>query len=146
HGDLAAARKAYAEWSKLVPDDPRPRLVVLELAIQQGDEPAVHAAVDELKSVGGGDDLAYRLARAKELLFERDAAAPPPGSRDASLEEAARLVDSVVSDAPLLPAAQLVHAQVLERQGKFNDAIAAYERVWERGHEAALPRLVDLLT
>jgi tetratricopeptide (TPR) repeat protein len=145
-GDTAAARRAFAEWSRLLPDDPRPRLVLVELAIDEGDEKTIHTLVDELLLVGGPTDVAFRLARAKELLHERNAANPPPGSRDVLLEEAGKLVDGVISDAPELPAAQMMRAEILERQGRFDEAIAAYQRSWERGTEAALPKIVELLS
>ena len=145
-GNLEAARTAYAEWGRLLPNDPRPRLVLLDLAFEQKDEKEVRARVEEIGSICGGQDVAYRLARAKELLAERDAANPPEGSRDAALEEAGQLVESVLSDAPELPAAQMLRAQVLERSGKIDEAINAYQISWEHGVEPALPRLIDLLT
>lgn len=145
-GDAAAARRAFEEWARLVPGDPRPRLVLLDLALDQRDEPAARARVAEVLKLCGEADVAYRLARAKLLIFERDAAHPPEGSRDASLEEAGQLVEAVLSDAPELPAAQLLRAQVLERQGRIDEAINANQKSWEHGIEAALPRLVELLT
>ncbi len=145
-GDADAARRAYTEWARLVPDDPRPRLVLFDLAFEQADEPAIHALVDEIRKVSGVKELTYRLARAKELLWERDASHPPEGSRDTSLEEAANLVEGVLSDASELPAARLLKAQVLERQGRIDESIAAYQVCWDRGIEAALPGLIELLT
>jgi tetratricopeptide (TPR) repeat protein len=146
HGNSDAARQAYTEWAQLQPEDSRPRLVLLELALNEENETAVRALVEDLRRIGGTDDVAYRLGRAKQLLWERDAARPPEGSRDRSLEEAGKLVDGVLSDAPELPAAQMMHAQVLERQGRTAEAIASYERSWERGVEAALPKLIELLS
>ena len=46
----------------------------------------------------------------------------------------------------MLPAAQMAQAQILERQGNLDEAVASYERAWENGIEAALPRIVELLT
>lgn len=145
-GDAGAARRAFAEWSRLLPDDPRPRLVLVELAIEDGDEKTIHSLVQELFRVGGPTDVTFRLAYAKELLHERNAANPPQGARDVLLEEAGQLVDAVLSDAPELPAALMMRAEVLERQGRVDEAIAAYERAWERGNEAALPKIVELLS
>ncbi|MFO0910979.1 MAG: tetratricopeptide repeat protein [Isosphaeraceae bacterium] len=144
-GDAQAARLAYSAWSALVPEDPRPRLLLVELALNQNDEAGARKALDELGAACETSDIAYRLARAKVLLAERDAANPAPGSRDVLLEEAARLVTGVLDDAPLIPSAQFLKAQILERQGKIDDAVAAYERQWERGLDTALPRIIELL-
>jgi tetratricopeptide (TPR) repeat protein len=161
-GDPDAARRAYTEWAKLVPDDPRPRLVLLELALEQGDLTAAHGRVEELRVLGdstaslargenarlmsGNSDLAYRLGRIKELIAEHDDPEPSERTSDHPLQEARTLVDAVLLDAPALPAAQMAQAQVLERQGNLDEAVASYERAWENGIEAALPRIVELLT
>jgi len=144
-GDSDGARLAYADWSRLLPDDPRPRLVLLDLALDQNDESAIRSAVGELKELGGVSDLAYRLGRAKEALWERDVPGATPAARDAALAEASALVNGVLFEAPELPAAQMVRAQVLERQDKLDEATAAYERCWQRGTEAALPKVIELM-
>ncbi|MEJ7637138.1 MAG: hypothetical protein WKF75_03890, partial [Singulisphaera sp.] len=46
---------------------------------------------------------------------------------------------------PRTSVAHLLRGRILERRGRIDDAIAAYRRAWDRGIEAALPRLVDLL-
>ena len=144
-GDVDSARAAYTEWARLLPDDPRPRLVLLELALDQRDDATVRARVEELRTLGGQGDISYRLGRAMQVLSEREAAGPAEGSRDVSLEEAALLVDGVLREAPVLPAAQFLHARVLEAQGRADEAVAVYERCWERGAGAALPRIINLL-
>ena len=107
-GDPDAARRAFTEWAKLVPDDPRPQLVLLELALEQGDLTVAHGRVEELRrlgdsnasmargetavALGGAADVAYRLGRIKELIAENDDASPsehhtsdnpPPGGQEA---------------------------------------------------------------
>ena len=150
-GDLAATREAVEEWGRLVPEDPRPRLAILDLLLKQGNESAARTTVEELRTLAandggdGSDDVAYRLGRARVLLHERDAANPPPGSRDVSLEEAAGLVDSVLSDSPTLGTARMLRAQIYQRQNRPDEAIFLYQAIWDGGVEAALPPLVDLL-
>ncbi|MBY0396488.1 MAG: tetratricopeptide repeat protein, partial [Thermoleophilia bacterium] len=161
--DMHAARQAYAEWSRLQPEDPRPRLVLLELALTEGNETAIKSLVQELRLAAidlrervkpnspaavaqANQDIAYRLASAREQLWERDKAKPPEGSRDEQLELAGRLVDGVLEEAPTLPAASMLKGQVLERQGRIDEAVVYYEQAWSRGVGAALPRLVELLT
>ncbi|MGE3822292.1 MAG: tetratricopeptide repeat protein, partial [Isosphaeraceae bacterium] len=157
-GDDEAARQAYAEWARLQPEDPRPRLVLLELALTEGNETAIKTLVQELRlsaidprergtpnspvaAAQANRDLAYRLAHAKELIWERDKAKPPEGSRDEQLEEAGRLVESVLEEAPTLPAASMMKAQVLERQGKLAEAVVFYEQAYGKGVGSAVPRL-----
>lgn len=145
-GEVATARAAFEQWARLLPDDPRPRLALLELAQSTGDEAAVRAAVESVRDLGGVDDVAYRLCRAQELLWSGTATNQPISRRDPRLEEAARLLEDVLVDAPEVPAAHLIRGQVLERLDRVDDAIVAYRRAWDRGAAAALPRLVELLT
>ena len=51
-GNDAEARRAYAEWARLLPEDPRPRLVLLELALKQTDKTAVRNRVDPERRFG----------------------------------------------------------------------------------------------
>jgi tetratricopeptide (TPR) repeat protein len=144
-GRPAEARRAYQEWSRLAPDDPRPRLVMMEMAIDQNDEATVRSTVEALRESGGKDDLAYKLAYAKALLWERDQANPSPKSHDKSLQDAKSLIESVISEAPEMPAAQLMKGQIYEHEELPDFAIDCYQRAYERGNDAALPRLVELL-
>ena len=148
-GDLTSARIAYGEWAKLLPDDPRPRLALLELAQTSGDEATVRSTVDAIRDLagsGGSEDVAYRLCRAQELLWAKTAAGRTKSHRDPGLEEASRLLDRILTDAPELPAAHLLRGQVFERRDQFDEAIISYRKAWDRGASAALPRLVELLT
>ena len=146
----------------MLPDDPRPLLVLLELALEEGDLTNANIRVEDLERLGdetssrgrpqdapilGGEaDLAFRLGRAKVLIAEYDASNPSEGLQQDQLQEANALINAVLVDAPGLPSAQMVLAQILERRGNIDEAVAAYERAWENGIEGALPRIIDLLS
>lgn len=157
-GKVEEARTAFTYWSGLVPADPRPHLALLELAIDQRDETAARAQVAELRKMSTPPDqaenpsyepvdTAYRLARAMLLVHENDKVTPIV--RDsAEVRQAQRLVELVLDEAPELPAARMLRAQVLHRTSKdrWSEAVAAYEEAWARGVESALPPLYQLLS
>ncbi len=66
-------------------------------------------------------------------------------SKALKIAKAAKLVDAIVYEAPQLPASLMLRAGVLELQGDLDNAIAVYMKVWERGNEIALPRIISLL-
>ena len=179
-GDLAAARADYERWTEINANDPRPLLVLLELELNDGNEPKIRENVEKLlklaresirltgeaRELAAKTDLTYMIARAKELLWQadnpnlveifgseagrvklEDAAKSKrlEAERSKKIAEAAKLSDSIVFEAPELPASQMLRARVLEKQDKLDDAIASYMKVWERGNEAALPRIIKLL-
>ena len=145
-GDLKGARASFTEWSKLLPEDPRPRLALVELAQASGDESAIRSTVEALRELGGPEDIAWRLSRAQELLWSQNHVSRPGFPRsDARLVEAVRLLEAVLIDAPEVPAAHLLRAQAMERLNKADEAIISYRRALDRGISKALPRLIELL-
>lgn len=126
-------------------------------------DPRLEPAVAE---IAARHDLTYMIAHAKEMLWEADnldledvrgSAADRLASgeanpetrladaRERKVEDARKIVDNITSDAPELPVGQMLRAQILERQGHLDEAVSAYLRVWERGTQAALPRMINLL-
>jgi tetratricopeptide (TPR) repeat protein len=144
-GDMAGARQAYNRASDIEPEDPQPRLELLELALGAGDDDAIHEIVEALYRRGGENDLGFQLAKAAELVRKAASRDATADVRNDSLTQASLLVDAVLADAPGLPGALLLRANILERRNRLDDAIAAYRRTWEHGFEPALPRLVSLL-
>ncbi len=144
-GDYRSAQAAFAEWARLLPDDPRPRLALLDLAQTVGDESAVRSIIETLRALGGPEDIAWRLCRAQELLWTQAPAGQPAHRREARLLEANRILESVLADAPEIPSAHLIKGEVLKRLNKLDEAAACYRRAWDRGASAALPRLIELL-
>ncbi|WP_435011794.1 tetratricopeptide repeat protein (plasmid) [Tundrisphaera lichenicola] len=145
-GDLAGARSAFTEWGRLLPEDPRPRLALLDLAEAVGDEATLRATVEALRSIDGPEDIAWRLSRAQQLLWERTSNALDAPTSDPGLDEANRLVEEVLKDAPEMPAAHLLRGRVMEQLNNPVQARIAYEKALQGGAQAALPRLVELLT
>ena len=73
--DPLAARKAYAEWAKLAPQDAQPLLLMLELALLKSDEADIRTTVAAIKKIGG---LAEQLANVFLLMKRPD----QPGRRN----------------------------------------------------------------
>ena len=144
-GDYRSAQASFTEWARLLPDDPRPRLALLDLAQSVGDESAVRSIIETLQALGGPEDIAWRLCRAQELLWTLNSSGQPTHHRDSRLLEASRIVESVLVDAPEVPAAHLLKGDVLKRLNKLDEAIASYRRAWDRGASVALPKLVEML-
>jgi tetratricopeptide (TPR) repeat protein len=141
--DPAAARRAYAEYARLRPDDAEPRLLLLDLAIGSGDESAIAEAVESLKGLGGPDSPHWRLARVQELLRERRRQSPDP----ARLDEAARLIGEARAADPRSAVVAQLEARLAERRGRTAEAVAAYERALGlNGGQTALAPLVALLS
>lgn len=141
--DLVEARKAYEAWAKLLPDDPIPRLHLLELAMAGGDEDAIHAEIEALKSGGDAANLYYRIATVTELLSVREGTTE--ARKTARLGRARELIETIRADAPEQRYAYMLEGQYWERLGQPDKAIDAYERSLEHeGGPTALQRLVVL--
>jgi tetratricopeptide (TPR) repeat protein len=140
--DYQAARRAYEEWARLQPDAADPRVVLLNLADQMKDVPAMEAQAEALARIVGPDSVLAKAARADVLL------ARPPGGDDgkARLDEIERLVREIKEAAPRLPAGPVLEAKLMARLGRVDGEIAAYRAALElRGGQAALRPLVELL-
>jgi len=147
--DFAAARRAFDEWARLVPDSAEPRLALMNLAIASGDSASMEAQVEGMRAVGGSGSLFWKVARAEFLLQPKANAAGPDGrpmGEADRLREAEALIRDVKATAPRQPASLLLEARLAERRGKVDDAVAAYRAALDlRGGQIALRPLVSLL-
>jgi tetratricopeptide (TPR) repeat protein len=125
--DLAAARRAFLEWAALLPESIDPHLTLLNLAIEAGDDRSVDLEVEALKAIGGPSSLYWKVARAESLLKDH------PGSplSPAMLDEASRLVAEIKAATPRRPSGVLLEARLMERRGRLDEAIRAYEKAIE---------------
>jgi tetratricopeptide (TPR) repeat protein len=163
-GDLSQARNAYLECARLLPDDPQPRLDLLVLAMNSGDEELVRKTVADLrerspernkseetgatpKNEAGSRDLIWELCRVQEILWKSRTSTPQSKERDdSSLEEARDLLEKILLDAPEMPIALILHGDVLERLNKLPEAAKEYQHAWDLGADTVWPRLATVLT
>jgi len=149
--DIEGARVAAAEWRKLAPHDPQPRLLILDLALAIDDDKAISEQVEALKTLDGGkeNNIYWQVGRVHELL--RDLRLTAKGGdtpeRAAKVEEATRLAGAVVKGAPQQPAGYVLQGLLAEQQGQVDEAIAAYEKAVLQGGgtRLAVARVTALL-
>jgi tetratricopeptide (TPR) repeat protein len=144
-GDVTRARRAFAEWSRLLPDDPRPKLATLKLALDHHDRALAQAVVDQLRGAGEAGEVPGLVAQAMMHLHSPGARAPASDLPSPELRQAEALLASALKMADGLPVAYFLMGRVEERQGRIDEAIKSYRNAWDRGEQDALPRLVELL-
>lgn len=149
-GDRAGARAALAEWARLMPDNPRPGLTLMDIARADDDDEAARLGLEALRAVGDEQDPYGLAARALELLRPRRARPGEPADAPkvdrARLDEAGRLVARLQVDAPQLPIGPLLRGMILQQEGRPDEAIAAYKlALKEPTFSTALTALLDLL-
>jgi tetratricopeptide (TPR) repeat protein len=145
--DFDAARKAYEEWSRLMPESAEPRLALMALAALNNDGPAMEAQAEALRKVVGPDSVLGKVARCEVLLNLKPTSGDGRSGEDkARLDEVARLVAEIKAAAPRAPSGPLLEARLMNRLGRTDEEVAAYEAALElRGGQAALKPLVMLL-
>jgi tetratricopeptide (TPR) repeat protein len=147
---LISARKAFAEWSKMLADDPLPRLFVLELALSDPTEDGAAAVKDSLavlKKAGGLYDLigqaTYRL-RQKKAVKDSET----ESTRNQRLAEVDLLIEKIEKQAPQLRYGHLLRGELMRQRNDLAAAARAYEKAMKTdgGRSLALPRLVSIYT
>ncbi len=150
--EMDEARKAYQHWATLAPDDPQPQLILMELALEQGDETAETQAIEALKQprLGGPEGLFYRIAHAQRLIREAglDEDGQPRAEPDARrLDEAEDLIERIRIDAPRQRFGYLLQGRLLELRDRPDEAIQAYEQALDYGGgQTATTALIRLYT
>jgi len=154
-GDPDASRSAYNDWTRQLPDDPRPKLALLEMEIAANDGSAIRIRLESLRPRDERGELTWRLAQARERLWERSnivvskedrpSQAESKKKRQALLKEADTLVESVLHDIKIDPTALLLRAHILKEEDSIKLAEDTYRQAWARGNTAALLSLVKLL-
>lgn len=143
----ASARKSLAEWAKLLPDDPLPRLFVLELSLADNSDEAEAMAKDciaALQRIGGSY---YKIGQAAYLLRDRSRGKEKETAkaRTARLFDAERLIVQIEKEAPNQRFAYLLRGALEQQRDVPAKAAEAYEKALKTdGGLAVLPRLIKL--
>ena len=144
--DLIAARKSYEEWARLQPDNPEPRLALLDLALTAGDEAEIHARAEGLSEIGGPLSPYASLAKIQELMWTPPGTSSDDPKQAARLKQAETLIEAVKKNNPQWPIGYTLAGRLHERRHETEKAIVAYEKaVALKGGPAALNPLIALL-
>ena len=145
-GDFDSARGSFEAWAKLNPENPEPRLALVEVAFAAGDEAAVGKAIESLRGVGGPKSYYWRFARVEDLIRTRPKEAPDADRDGKRLREAEALVKEMEANDPRLALGYLLEAKVAEKRKNVGQAVAAYRAALKRNAgPLALNPLVALL-
>jgi tetratricopeptide (TPR) repeat protein len=144
--DYPAARVAYQEWARLRPDEPAPRVGLVDVAIASGDELEITRAIEGVRGIGGEKGYYWQFARVEDLLRDRPKEKPDPARDAERFKQARALIEEVKADAPKLALGPYLEGRLCEREGKVDDAAAAYTAAVNlNGGVTALNPLVTLL-
>lgn len=144
-GDREAARAAYLEWSRQIPESPEPGIALLGLGRLFDDDEASRLGQQALLGVGGDREPYGLVARVNDLL-RVDRARPGPPSAE-KLDQAERLLADLELVAPQLPAGFLLRGILLEYREKLPEAATAYRSAMkDQAMPQALVGLVGVLT
>lgn len=135
-------------WQQLANDDPNDlaiRLQLVELALQENNvKELIMAQKAILELVKSEDDSAWQYSEAGRLLL----LATNQNQQPALLNQAVEHVDRTVKARPQWNLAHALRGRILLQLGRYDDAIAAFQRSLELGTPRAgdLRQLVQLLT
>ncbi len=145
---LKSARKAFSDWAKMLPDDPLPRLFVLELAMS---DLSVESSADVQDSLGvliksGG--LYELIGRATYTMQKKSAKTETEAEQKKRLGAVEHLVEKIEAEAPTLRYGHLLRGELMRQRGDLPAAAIAFEKAMktEGGRNLALPRLVTIYT
>jgi tetratricopeptide (TPR) repeat protein len=144
-GNPETTRAIYNEWSRLLPDDPRPKFALLDMDIEANNQEAIGDRLKSLTPHNDQGDFMYRLVQARQRLMEaKKLPAEKEQERKEKLKVAGDLVEQVLHEFKIDTVALLLKGQILEAEGSAEKAADFYKQAWARGNVDALVRLVDL--
>lgn len=156
-GNIRDASDAFATWARLAPQDIRPRLLLVDLALLTGQDQLAQNILNAVKPQDTNDPIGLRKADVAVILAEaalrvRELESPTAPSSPEELKTRLDAVKNLLGEAAKargdkLPAYTLLQGRLDELQGDVAHAIGAYQAAWNdgQGTPAALPRLIGLL-
>jgi tetratricopeptide (TPR) repeat protein len=142
-GHLTEARSLWTRLAALpqATNDLPLRLLLFELALQAGDEPAMSRLVEEMQRIEGPQGPVQNFCQALWLIQQAQ-----QGKKEV-VEKAQALLDVVAAQRPTWPAVPLAQADLEELRGKSDQVILNFRRALELGERnpRVMRRLVELL-
>lgn len=130
-------------WKKLAKQeeyraDLRLRLMLFDLALQNGNEEEMTVFLDEIKALEGGDGTFARHAEALRLVWLVKKDKVTKTQRKETLEQALRLLDQVAAARPTWSASLLARAEIEMLRGQPDQAANAYAQAIKLGDRSPL--------
>jgi tetratricopeptide (TPR) repeat protein len=142
-------KDAQRLWRQLAKEpehanDLRLRFLLLDLALEAGEESGIRQTLDEIKRIEGGELSLWRYGEAARLIHQ--AKQGGPGKKDL-LTQARTLLDTVAKQRPSWPVVAVARAEMEEVRGNPEQAIANYRQALDLGERSprVLRQLVQLL-
>jgi tetratricopeptide (TPR) repeat protein len=125
-------------------NDLRLRLLLFDLALQDGDEPGMEQALADIRRVEQSSGAYHRYGQALRLIWQ---VKKGKVDREAGLKQARLELDRVLSQRPSWPPVFLARAEIAELQGNPEQAIKDYREAIKNGDGSltVVRRLVTLL-
>jgi tetratricopeptide (TPR) repeat protein len=147
HYRLGNVPEAVRLWKQLAarPDfakDLRVRMLLFDVAIRQGDEPAMRQLLKEIKSLDDSDAVLWRYGEAARLMW-----LARQGKKE-GLDQARAFLEAVTTQRPTWPPGLLARAELEAMQGRPTEAIGRYRQALDKGvrDPRVVRQLVELLS
>src|SRR5262249_51638924 len=143
HYRAGAYKDAGRLWRRLAGEekyrrDLRLRLVLFDLALQEGQAGEMAAVLKEIRALEGGQGTFGRHAGALALIWAGENGQAAGGGRQKALDDAARLLEQVRAARPSWPAPLLARAEVERLRGNSDQEIESLEEARKLGDRSPL--------
>jgi tetratricopeptide (TPR) repeat protein len=141
-GDLREAGRILKRLGNLRPWDLGIRLVLLDLALQEGDESALLSTIQHLNGLEGSEGVWWQYARACYLIWKAE------HKQGGQLEEADQLLTEVAKRRPTCGRIPRRQGEIDDLRGEVSLAIKNYLRAVDLGERdpSLIRRTVELLS
>ncbi len=138
--DFEVARQYCSEAAKLLPHNLRARILLFDLALRAADPEALGEVVAEIEQIEGQGAL-WHYGRALELVLRSIV------SKENHWSKARNLLMQAAALRPAWSRVPLLLAEIAERQGDSQQALAYYQRAFDLGEDnpRVIRRLLQLL-
>ena len=138
HYHAGHVKEARVLWHRLAArasfrGDLRLRLVLFDLALQEGDDAAMQAVLKDVRALEGGGGTYANHAEALRLILRVRENKAPRGEHRQTLEQAKALLDRVLADRPGWPAVFLARAEIEDLKGNPDGVVTSYREALKLG-------------
>ncbi|HYV34840.1 MAG TPA: tetratricopeptide repeat protein, partial [Gemmataceae bacterium] len=156
-GEIKLAQGAWGKLAGQRPNDVGSRLMLFELALQDGVETVMAKMVEELKGIESDDGTLWKYAKASHLILQAEkltgkkplveADKKARAKAEKHLEEAEKLLAVVAGRRAMWYRVPIAQAHIHEQRGQYREAMEKYRQaiLWGSQNQQVIRRAVVLL-